>query len=296
MRGWGILMLGLLGLAACGGDGPATGVQGRIAVVAGESFWGSRAEQLGGARAVVESVVSDPSADPHEYESTAGDARAFADAGLVILNGAGYDDWARRLLAAGSSGARQLLDVGALLGHRAGDNPHFWYDPGAVVEVADAITARYSSIDPSDASYFAQRRAELGVAFEPYLAEIATIKRRFAGSPIGATESVFVYMAEALGLDLTTPPAFMNALAAGNDPPVQAVVTFRDQIAGRQIRVLVYNLQTATAVTTNLKAVAAAGGVTSVGVSETLQPAGATFQDWQLAQLERLETALAGTA
>ncbi len=260
--------------------------------MAGQSFWGSIASQLGGSKVEVQSVVSDPNADPHEYQSSTADARAFADADLVVLNGAGYDDWGQRLLSASSSSHRQVLDIARLLGRKAGDNPHFWYDPASVVNVADAITARYRSIDAADAGYFDLRRSDFSSALKPYLGEIAAIKQTYSGTAIGSTESIFVYMAAALGLDLISPPEFMQAVAQGNDPPVSAVATFHDQVAGNRIKVLVYNVQTATAVTTNLKTLAAAHHIPLVGVSETLQPASLTFQDWQLAQLKNLEDAL----
>src|SRR6267143_1500284 len=81
----------------------------------------------------VHSVVADPNADPHEYESSTTDARAFAEADLVILNGAGYDDWGQKLLDANSSSHRTVLDIAQLLGRTPGDNPHFWYDPASVL-------------------------------------------------------------------------------------------------------------------------------------------------------------------
>lgn len=277
--------------------GPPATHSAQLKVVAGESFWASVAAQVGGFRVSVHSVVSDPNADPHEYEATTADARAFAEADLVILNGAGYDGWGTKLLAASPSQHRQVIDVAQLLGKKAGDNPHFWYDPAAVVKVADSITARYKAIDPEMATkgYFEQQRDEFTKALAPYTDEIATIRQKYAGTAVGATESIFVYMAQALSLKLTTPTAFMDAIAEGNDPPAGAVAEFHDQIAGNQIKVLIYNVQTATAVTTNLKALAASHHIPAVGVSETLQPQDATFQDWQLAQLKSLEAALAAS-
>jgi zinc/manganese transport system substrate-binding protein len=286
--------LGLLLLAAaCGGPSVSSGSSGTINVVAGENFWGSIALQLGGTKVNVQTVVTDPNTDPHEYESSANDARAFAEATLVILNGAGYDDWGKRLLAANQAANRQVLNVADLLGMKVGDNPHFWYNPDYVVKVADSITAHYKSIDSAGASYYEQRRAEFATALRPYSDEIATIKQKYSGTRVGATESIFVYMAAALGLNLTTPVEFMNAVAEGNDPPASAVVEFQNQISANQIKVLVYNVQTSTAVTTNIKALAASRHVPSVGVSETLQPEHMTFQDWQLKQLKSLEAALA---
>jgi zinc/manganese transport system substrate-binding protein len=296
-RGTGLSMVGLFLLLgfACGPSSasPAAGV---INVVAAENFWGSIAAQLGGSAASVQSVVTDPNTDPHEYESSTNDARAFADARLVILNGAGYDAWGKKLLDANPSPYRQVLDVAQTLGLKVGDNPHFWYSPAYVERVADSITARYKSIDPGAASFFDQKRTDFTAALQPYTAEIGNIRQKYSATPMGATESIFVYMASALGLTLTTPDAFMNAVAEGTDPAASAVVTFQNQISANQIKVLVYNDQTATAVTTNVKALAAARYIPSVGVSETLLPQNVTFQDWQLKQLKSLEAALSSTS
>ncbi len=285
--------LGLLALVvACGATATAGPPSSAISVIAAENFWGSIAMQLGGARVSVQSVVTDPNADPHEYESSANDARAFAEARLVILNGAGYDDWGKKLLDANPASARHVLTVADLVGKKVGDNPHFWYSPEYVVKVADSITAQYRSVDSADASYFDQLRAKFAAALQPYTDEIATIKQKYAGTPVGATESIFVYLASGLGLNLTTPAEFMNAVAEGNDPPASAVVEFQDQISANQIKVLVYNVQTTTAVTTTVKTLAASHHIPAVGVSETLLPENLTFQDWQLKQLTSLEAAL----
>jgi len=280
-----------LASAACA-ESTAESQSGLVKVVAAENFWGSIAVQLGGAKADVQSVVSDPNADPHEYESSTNDARAFADAALVILNGAGYDDWGQKLLAANPSSHRQVLTVAALLGKKPGDNPHFWYYPDYVINVADRITAIYKSIDPADAAYFDQQRGIFASAVKPYLDRIAEIKAKFVGKPVGSTESIFAYTANATGLNLISPAEFMQAVSEGNDPPASAVAAFQDQITNRQIKVLVYNVQTATSITTNMKNLAIANHIPVVGISETLQPDTSTFQDWQLRQLVSLENAL----
>ena len=81
----------------------------------------------------------------------------------------------------------------------------------------------------------------------------------------------------------------MDAVAEGNDPPAGAVAKFQSQISRNQIKALVYNVQTSTAVTTNIKSLATSHRIPSVGVSETLQPENLSFQDWQLKQLQDLE-------
>lgn len=295
-RIWGLVAVVLaLAASACGGSTP-TAQTGPIKVVAGQNFWGSIATQLGGSKASVQSVVTNPNADPHEYESNTNDARAVADAGFVILNGAGYDDWANKLLSANPSSHRTVLVAADLLGKKAGDNPHFWYNPDYVTRMADKMTADYKSIDPADSAYFDQQRAAFATALTPYVQRLAEIKAKFSGVAVAATESIFEYMATALGLNLISPPEFMQAVAEGNDPPASAVITFQDQITTKQAKVLVYNVQTATAVTTNIKHLAALADIPVVGVSETLQPESATFQDWQLSQLLALQNALNASA
>jgi zinc/manganese transport system substrate-binding protein len=275
----------------------ATGQDSRmLQVIAGENFWGSIAAQLGGAHVSVTSIVTDPNADPHEYESNTADARAFATARYVILNGAGYDTWGQKLLDANPADGRVVLTVADLLGKHEGDNPHFWYNPEYVERVADRITSDYKTLDPTDAAYFTQQRSTFEAALKPYHDQIASIQAKFAGQKVGATESIFAYMASALRLDLTSPPAFMQAVSEGNDPPVNSVAEFQQQITQRQITVLVYNIQTETSVTNTLKQLAAQRKIPIVGISETMQPPNATFQDWQAAQLRSLQNALDASA
>jgi zinc/manganese transport system substrate-binding protein len=278
-------------VASCGT--PAGGSSpGTLQVIAGENFWGSIAAQLGGSHVSVTSIVTNPNTEPHDYESSATDARAFATADYVVLNGAGYDDWGQKLLSANPSQNRKVFTVAQLLNKKAGDNEHFWYNPDWVEKVADRITADYQALEAADAGYFSQRREALRTAFKPYHDAIARIRASNGGAPVGATESIFVYMGQAIGLKLISPAEFMQATSEDNDPPAQTVAEFQDQISQHQIKVLVYNTQTSTPVTENLKQLAARNNIPIVGISETVEPATATFQDWQVRQLTHLESAL----
>ena len=109
---------------------------------------------------------------------------------------------------------------------------------------------------------------------------------------MASTESIFVYLGDYLGLNVISPPEFMQAVAEGNDPPAPSVAAFEDQITHKQAKVLVYNQQTSTAVTTNLRKLAASHGIPVVGVTETIQPPTRSFQQWFGAELVDLENAL----
>ena len=291
-----------MGAAACSSSKPAATAAGSLAsastprktlaIVAGENFWGSVVSQLAGKAGNVTSVVTTPNADPHDYESSSDDARAFATADYVVLNGAGYDAWGDKLLSGNPNAKRKVFVVADLLGKKEGDNPHFWYDPDDVSRVTDQVEADLKSLDPADSAYFDAQRARLDAAMAPYRDRLATIRAKFAGTPVASTESIFVYLGEYLGLKVISPPEFMQAVAEGNDPPAQSVAQFQDQITKKQARVLVYNEQTSTAVTTNIKKLAAQAEIPTAGVTETIQPPDATFEQWFEGELEQLQNAL----
>jgi len=266
---------------------------GRLPVVAAESFWGSLVSQLGGDRVDVYTIVSDPNADPHDDESTVADAVEVANARLVVENGAGYDVWCQKLVASGAVPGQRVLDVAQVLGKSVGDNPHFWY--GATFLNA-SIAAMYSELvaaDPGDRAYFDAQYSGLNRSLAGDVFSLETdIRAHFAGVEVASTESVFVYLASSLGLDLVSPPEFMTAVSEGNDPPISSVTAFQDQLESGAVRLLVYNSQTTTPLTTQLEGIAADHHVPTVPVTETLVPEGATFQSWMHAELTAIETAL----
>jgi zinc/manganese transport system substrate-binding protein len=269
-----------------------TSSSGVIHVVAAENFWGSLITQLGGTRVSVTSIVSDPNADPHEYESNTGDAIAIANAQLVIINGAGYDTWAQQLIASSNTPHQVVLNVQELVNQTVDANPHFWYSPTYVNETVKAMYQDLVSIDPSHASYYTQQYDALKASLAEYNGRIAEIKQQFGGVKVASTESIFVYLANAAGLDVVSPPAFMEAVAEGNDPPAQSIVQFDQLITNGTVKVLVYNEQTVTPLTQSTEALASQHNIPIVPVMETIQPPDVSFQVWMNAQLIILQNAL----
>ena len=274
------------------GDAGTTGSG--LRVVAAENFWGSIAAQLGGGRVQVTSVITSPATDPHDYEPTAADARTVAAAQMVIVNGIGYDPWAPKLIAANPVRGRTVLTVGDLVGIKPGGNPHRWYSPSNVQQVIDAIVRDYSKLDPKDAGYFQQQKTNFerrGLA--QYKRLIASIKRKYHGVPVGASESIFAPLARALRLRLLTPASFLKAISEGTEPTAKDKTTIDRQIAQRQIKVWVFNSQNSTPDVQRITDAARTKGIPVTTITETLTPASASFQSWQSRQLRALEAALA---
>ena len=281
------LVLAVFVLSACGlTPQPSNVGSGKVEVVAAENFWGSIASQVGGDRVHVMSIIVNPDTDPHDYDPTPADARLIARAGYVIVNGAGYDAWATKLLAANPVSGRKVLTVSELLGKKEGDNPHFWYSPAYVDQVIGRMASDLGTQDG------ATRYRSVGL--KDYHDTLGAIKTKYAGRKVGATESIFAYVAEATMLDLVTPASYLNAISEGTDPTAADKATVERQIASKEITVFVFNSQNSTPEVQGLVAKARAKRIAVVTITETMSPAGASFQDWQAAQLKGLLNALGG--
>ena len=264
-----------------------------IIVVATINAWGSIAAQLGGTRVQETSLITNPATDPHAYEPTPIDARNVAGAGVFIENGIGYDSWAAKMLAANPVPGRTVLDVGKLVGIADGGNPHRWYSPTDVRAAVDQITADYAKSDPSGKGYFEQRKsAFLTTDLATYNDLINQIRAKYTGVKVGASESIFSPLAQALGLDLVTPASFLTAISQGTDVSAADKATIDQQISSKQIKVYAFNSQNSTPDVAAQVAAARSEAIPVVAVTETLSPANVTFQQWQSAQLQQLASAL----
>jgi zinc/manganese transport system substrate-binding protein len=299
-----IVLVVILTLAACSGAPSAashpsggspvssTPAPSSLAIVAGENFYGDLATQLGGSHVRVTSILSDPSVDPHLYESNVDNAKAVGAASLVIKNGMGYDAFMDKLLAASPRPARIVIDVGQAMGAQDGANPHLWYKPDTMPRLAQVLTDRLSQLDPANSADFNAGLQRFNTSLKPLQDRIATMKAKDAGLKVLPTEPVFDYTADALGLEVVDKEgAFQRAVEEGNDPPADAVGKFRQQLASHAIKALIYNSQAVTPITSQMQNTAKQNNVPVVGVTET-EPPGKNYQQWMLDQLDQLQRAL----
>jgi len=281
--------LPLVGQGSPNVDGPCPTAP--LAVLAVENFYGNLVQQLGGQCVAVTTILSDPDADPHEFEPSAEDVRAFSGAALVIENGLGYDDFADKIIATLST-KPETVRAGDVVGLEVGANPHMWYSAAYVEQIKAATLGKLKQLKPDGVEYFDAQSSALDQRLGTYRDLVAQIRSEFAGTPIGATESIFEYLAVSADLRLISPPGFIAAVSEGADPSARDLAEFQDQIKNREIRVLVYNVQTVTPITSQLKEMAAQNGIPIVGVSETMPTGAQTFQGWQAAQMQLLLMAL----
>jgi zinc/manganese transport system substrate-binding protein len=320
-----LLAVSSLALAACGGgSGNQTATAAADAdkcpadvldVVVSVNQWGDIVKQLAGDCANVTTIINSTALDPHDYEPTTGDIASFEGADLVVVNGADYDHWASDAVE-NVSPAPAVVDAAEVAGvegehsedeHAEGEhseddaqgsgdavNPHLWYDPTYVTEVAAAVTQELSDLAPDAADYFSQQADAFTSALQPYDAELTTLQGLAGAKTYAATETVFDYTAAAVGLTDKTPEGYRAAASNESDPSSGDVAAFEAALADGSIDVLVYNTQTEGSVPEQLKAAAESAGVPVVDVTESVPDGESSFVDWQLDQLRSLATALGG--
>jgi zinc/manganese transport system substrate-binding protein len=267
---------------------------GAINIVAAENFYGDVAQQVAGSNATVASILSNPDQDPHLFEASPSVARLLSAATIVVYNGADYDPWMAKLLAASRSPNRRIIIVANLVHRKSGDNPHLWYDPPTMPAYAEALAVMLAERDPAHKEDYQQRLTTFLTSLRPMAAKIADLHSTFPGVAVTATEPVFGYMATALGFTMRN-ERLQLAVMNDTEPGASDVVAFENDLRKHLVRLLFYNSQASNAAAQRLMKIAQQSKVPIVGVAET-EPQGTAYQDWMMRQLDAVEQALANPA
>ena len=280
----------LLWCAVAVGLGIATAHAAPIPIVAAENFYGDVAEQIGGSDVKVKSILTNPDQDPHLFEASPSVARGISDARIVVLSGIDYDPWMEKLLSAARSTERKTIVVADLIGKKSGDNPHIWYAPSTMVAFAKRLTEDLSEVDPPHRDVYQQRLARFEQSLQPVEAKLQELRERLAGTPVTATEPIFGYMFEALGMQVRN-QAFQLAVMNNTEPGASDVAAFENDLKTHQVKLLVYNSQASDPAAVRMVKLAKSAHIPVVGATET-EPPGKTYQEWMLSELEAVDHAL----
>jgi zinc/manganese transport system substrate-binding protein len=261
-----------------------------ITVVAAENFYGDVAQQIGGPHVNVTSILSNPDEDPHLFEASPSVARAISAAKIVVSSGIDYDPWVEKLLGAAKSADRKTIVVAELVGRKSGDNPHIWYDVNTMLAFTKALADDLARADPDHKADYQQRLAEFQQSLKPIQAKITELHGRLAGTPATATEPVFGYMLDALGM-MSRNQSFQLAVMNNTEPSASDVAGFENDLKNHKVRLLIYNSQASDPIAERMMKLAKESGIPVVGANET-EPPGKNYQAWITSELDAVDRAL----
>lgn len=199
--------------------------QAKFKVVASFSILADMAKAIGGDRAEVAALVG-AGGDAHVYTPTPADARKVAAAGLVIVNGLGFEGWLSRLIKSSNSKATVIVATKGVTprkqtsaahdhnhshGHKHHDHedadPHAWQSVANAKIYATNIRDALVAADPAGAEVYRANAAA-------YLARLdaldAEIREAVATLPperrrVISTHDAFGYFAERYGIEFIAP-------------------------------------------------------------------------------------------
>jgi zinc/manganese transport system substrate-binding protein len=284
----GVLLGGLASSAASGATS-----NGVIQAVGAENQYANVIAQVGGKYVHVEAVMSNPATDPHEFEASTSVAREIASARLIVQNGVGYDTFMHQLESASPNSSRKVVTVQTLLGLSSSTkNPHLWYEPTTMPRVAKAVANDLSAIDPTHATYFAQRLGAFDASMSTVTNDIRAFRAKFARDRVATTEPVADYLLTSLGLKNSTPFSFQADIMNGVDPSPEDVSFQQDLFTTHAVKVFCYNAQVSSPVTVSLRDLATKSHVPVVAVYETMPTPGYDYQTWMIAEIDALTKAI----
>ncbi|UQS83130.1 metal ABC transporter solute-binding protein, Zn/Mn family [Bombilactobacillus thymidiniphilus] len=256
----------------------------KIQVVTSTPTYAQMARKIGGGQVAVTSLISNPNADPHDFEPSVQDAKKASQAAVAIYNGLGYDSWMNKLLV--NNEQVHKINIGQLMNKKTGDNPHIWYEPKALPAAANQLARELSAQRPAKKNYFEKNAQKYIADLKPINEQLQTIKQKRQLKQVAVSEPVFDYSLAAMGYEIVDAD-FAKAVESGSDPAPKDVEALQELIKKREIAFFVVNKQTTNPVVGNLTKLAQQHQVPIVKVSET-QPAGQTYQQWMQKQYQQV--------
>ena len=179
-----------------------------LQVVASFSILADLVRNVGGDRVAVTSLVG-PDSDAHVYSPTPADAKKIADAGLIVVNGLGFEGWLPRLVQSSGGKATIIAASTGIAPLRLGSaaDPHAWQSVNnAKIYVAN-IGAALAAADPSAAEQF---RKNTQAYLEKLDALDREVREAVAKLPsdrrkVISTHGAFGYFAAAYGIEFIAP-------------------------------------------------------------------------------------------
>jgi zinc/manganese transport system substrate-binding protein len=280
--------------SACSAASGSTHADGdAIVAVGAENEYANVIQQVGGKYVQVSAIMSNPNTDPHTFEASASVARVVSAAQLIVQNGVGYDGFMNTIENASPNSSRKVITVQNLLGLPTDTpNPHLWYKPVTMPDVANAVAADLAALQPAHASYFKANAAAFISSLSAWNNAIAAFKAKYPGTPVATTEPVADYMLQAVGADNLTPFALQADIMNGTDPSAQDVAVQRSLFTQHKVKVFLYNQQVTDSLTESFISLAHANNIPVVGVYETMPVPGYDYQSWMLAEVQDLQKAV----
>lgn len=283
-----------------------------ITIVASLPQWGALASQLGGKYVKVTSCIADQNTSISNFTPSQEQQDAIDKAQLLMMNGAGLDDWMKRSTTAKQSGQSnqsdqsaqsdqsnqsvQIINAARIIGANTGDNPYLWFSSDVRKAVAQELANTLSNVDQHHADFF-KKQLETYNTEEQRIADavqtIATDKQHYTYI---TTSTIGQYLMSDMGIANVTPDTATQALDSGSAITTEDVGRMQSMLEARQTQLLVRSTQPADAERSTVNLLGGIAGRSDVPILDLspIMPASyTTLPAWITAIVHHISTDLA---
>ncbi|MBT1176319.1 zinc ABC transporter substrate-binding protein [Bifidobacterium callimiconis] len=258
-------------------------------MVASINQWGMLAKEIGGDKVSVTSILGTTNVDAHDFEPQTSDIATISKATVLIVNGAGYDEWATKATTA----ADTVVNAADTVGASDGDNPHLWFSSDARTAVAKEIADAYGKADPSAKTYFSQRLATWKKSESELEKTMAVFSKEHPNATYAATESVAYYLMSDLKLTDVTPQSYTQAMLNDSEPAPADIQKMQKTLTSKTASLLINNPQEESDMTAMITKAADDAGVPVVDVTEQVPDNATGLIAWMNSLISQFDKALA---
>lgn len=225
-----ILLFALL-ITACGGQAATTSASGAPMVLTSTPWLADVTRSIAGDRLQVESLLPDGS-DPHSYQPTPQDAARVSGSKLIIVNGAGYEQFLNSLLEnAGGETTVVEASAGVSPGEEAGSaDPHMWLDPNNMIVYTENIRDALIRMDPEGEAIYRSNA-------DSYIAQLKTLDSWIQEQvgQVPAQKRLLITNHESLGYfakryGFSIAGSVINSFSSDASPSAQQLAALIDQV------------------------------------------------------------------
>jgi ABC-type Zn uptake system ZnuABC Zn-binding protein ZnuA len=228
-----LILLAVLGLAACGDDSEESGGSG-VSAVATTTQAGDLLRNVGGDRVDVLTLLG-PGADPHGYEPRPSDVRSIAEADLVVKSGGDLDEWLDDLIEDAGGEVHELTLIDSVR-NVDGEDPHWWQDPRNAERAVRALEHTLAEADPGgrtayerNADAYVKRLRRLDAAIAKCMEQVPASERKLV-----TTHDALGYFARRYNVEIVG--AIIPSLSTQAQPSSRDVDELVDQIRAEGVR------------------------------------------------------------
>lgn len=232
-------------------QGAVSAQEQQLQVVASFSILGDFAQEVGGDRIALKTLVG-PDSDAHVYEPKPADAIALADADVVLTNGLELEGFMERLITASATEAEivaltdgvetreepggghyHFIDGKAVF-HAGAHDPHAWQSVANAVIYVENIADVFCAADADGCDQYRANAQDYVAALEALDAEI---KAGIAALPedrrtVVVAHNAFGYFEAAYGIQFLSPQGVSTEAEASAADVAGLIRDIRDQNAG----------------------------------------------------------------